>query len=56
MWKNSVSREFDENISFSTESAKNPSIYDFLFLNAIYSPKNDNNYLSKIRTKIFNLQ
>ena len=29
-------------VNFSTELAKKPTIYDLLFLIAIYSPENDN--------------
>ena len=34
-------------LNFSTESAK-PSIYDFLFLIALYSPKNHNKHPSEM--------
>ena len=43
--KVSVFGVFNTNINFSTESEKNPTIYDFLFNIAIYSPKNVNKYL-----------
>ena len=36
-------------LNLSTESAEETVIYDLLFLNAIYSPKNDNNHPSKMR-------
>ena len=38
-------------LNFSTESAKERTIYDFLFLIAIYSPKNDNKHPSKMRNQ-----
>ena len=36
-------------LNFSTESAKKPTIYDLLFLIAIYAPKNDNKHPSEMR-------
>ena len=36
-------------LTFSTGSAKERTIYDLLFLIAIYSPKNNNKHPSKIR-------
>ena len=36
-------------LNFSTESAKERTINDLLFLIAIYSPKNDNRHPSKMR-------
>ena len=36
-------------LNFSTESAKKPTIYDLLFLIAIYSPKNDSKHPSEMR-------
>ena len=41
-------------LSFSTESAKELLIYDFLFLVAIYSPNNDNKHSSEIRNEHHN--
>ena len=46
MRKISFLGEFNKNINFSTnfctESAEKLTIYDLLFLVAVYSPKNDN--------------
>ena len=36
-------------LNFSTESAKKTTIYDFIFLIALYSPKNDNKDPSETR-------
>ena len=36
-------------LNFSTESAKELTLYDMLFLIAIYSPNNDNKHLSEMR-------
>ena len=36
-------------LNFSTESDKKPTMFDLLFLIAIYSPKNDNEYPSEMR-------
>ena len=47
--KNSVLGVFNKNFNFSTESAKKSTIYDFLFLIALYSPKNDNKHPSETR-------
>ena len=35
--------------NIGTESAENSTIYDLLFLFAIFSPKNDNKHLPEIR-------
>ena len=36
-------------LNFSTESAKELTLYDLLFLIAIYSPNNDNKHSSEMR-------
>ena len=36
-------------LNFSTESAKELTLYDLLFLIAIYSPNNDNKHPSEMR-------
>ena len=36
-------------LTFTTESAKERTIYDLLFLIAFYSPKNDNGHPCRIR-------
>ena len=36
-------------LNFGTESAKEITLYDLLFLIAIYSTNNDNKYLSQMR-------
>ena len=36
-------------LNFSTESTKKPTIYDSLFLIAIYSPENDSKHPSEMR-------
>ena len=36
-------------LNFSTESARERTVYDLLFLIVIYSPKNDNKHPSKMR-------
>ena len=36
-------------LNFSTESPKELTLYDMLFLIAIYSPNNDNKHLSEMR-------
>ena len=38
-------------LNFSTGSAKELTLYDFLFLNAIYSPNNDNKHPSEKRNQ-----
>ena len=43
------------NISFSTGSAKKPTLYNWLFLSAIYYPKNDNKPLSETSTRTVTL-
>ena len=45
----SVFRLINKNINFSTESVRNPTIYNLLFLIAIYSPKNINKYPSEMK-------
>ena len=35
-------------MNFNAQSAEEPTIYDLLFLVAIYSPKNDNRHPSEI--------
>ena len=40
---------FNKHINFSTESAKKTTIYNLLFLIALYSPKNDNKQPSEMR-------
>ena len=37
-------------LNFSTESVKKPTVYDLLFLIAIYYPKNDNKHSSEMRS------
>ena len=37
-------------LTFSTDSAKERTVYDLLCLIAIYSPKNDNKHPSKMRS------
>ena len=38
-------------LKFNTESSKKPTLYDMLFLTAIYSPKNDNKHSSEMRNQ-----
>ena len=38
-------------LNFSTESAEKPTVFDFLFLVAIYTPKNVNKHPSEMRNK-----
>ena len=38
-------------LNFTTKSAKEPAIYDLLFLIAIYSPKNNNKHASNRRNQ-----
>ena len=49
-WKKTPFLECLIKIYFSTESAKEPTIYDFLILIALYSPKNDNKHPSEMST------